>query len=300
MENQRRNNQLIKPVLNTLFILILSVLALFATANTYGQGLNWEGQTGAFVTPFAYTSQSEKDKVGRPQVAFHYLNGGDVLGNHFQASVTVGMFSRAEVGYTRLFVKEGNNTAFSPLFKGGFNTFHGKVNLVPENAGKNNAVPAISIGFVARTQVKHVGGVLNNKETNNGDVYVVGTKTITAIKKLPILVNLGVKATNASVFGLAGNSPKWEGRVFGAAAIVIAAGKGAVVLGSEFAQQPKRTEGLPNASIPTTLTYFVRIVPNGKVPFNIDFGIAQAAGKIQPGVDLKARNQFAMGMSYRF
>lgn len=300
MKNQKRNKSSVSPVLNTLFILILGVLALSTAPNYFGQGLNWEGQTGAFITPFAYTSQSEKDKVGRPQVAFHYLNGGDVLGNHFQASVTVGMFSRAEVGYTRLFVKEGNTAGLSPLFKGGFNTIHGKVNVVAENAGKNNAVPAISVGFVARTQVKHVGGVVNNKETNNGDVYVVGTKTITAIKKLPILVNLGVKATNASVFGLAGNSPKWEARAFGAAAVVVAAGKGAVVLGSEFAQQPKRTDGLPNASIPTTLTYFVRIVPNGKVPFNIDFGIAQAAGKIQPGVDLKARNQFAMGMSYRF
>lgn len=299
MKNQSKNNQLFKPVLNTLFILILGVLALSTVQNLYGQGLNWEGQTGAFVTPFAYTSQSDKDKVGRPQVAFHYLNAGDVIGNNYQVSVTVGMFNRAEVGYTRSLQSDGNNTALSPLFTGGFNTFHGKVNLVPENAGKNNAVPAISVGFVARTQVKHVAGVINNKSTNNGDVYVVGTKTITQTK-LPILISLGVKGTNASVFGIAGNSPKWEARAFGAVALVVPAGKGAFAVGSEFAQQPKRTEGLPNASIPTTLTYFVRIIPNAKVPFNLDFGIAQAAGKIQPGVDLKARNQFAMGASYRF
>lgn len=301
MKYQKRNNHPIyKPVLSALFILILGVLALSAVSNTYGQGLNWEGQTGAFITPFAYTSQSDKDKVGKPQVAFHYLNGGEVLGNHFQASVTVGMFNRAEFGYTRSIVSEGSSTALSPLFKNGFNIFHGKVNLLPENYNKNKAVPAISVGFVARTQVKRVAGVLNNQSTNNGDIYVVGTKTITANPKLPILINVGYKATNASVFGIAGNSPKWEGRVFGAVAVVVPAGKGAVVIGSEAAQQPKRLNGLPNATIPTTLTYFVRIVPKGDVPFNIDFGMAQAVGKIQPGVDLKARHQFAMGMSYRF
>lgn len=289
-----------KPVRNTLFIFILSVLALCAVPNLFGQGLNWEGQTGAFITPFAYTSQSDKDKVGKPQIAFHWLNTGEIVGNNFQASITVGMFSRAEFGYTRSIVKEGKNTALSPLFKGGFNTFHGKVNLLPENYNSNKAVPAISIGFVARTQVKHVAGVINNKNTHNGDFYIVGTKTITNIKKLPILLNLGYKATNASVFGIAGNSPKWEGRAFGAVAVVIAAGKGAVAVGSEFAQQPKRVDGLPNATIPTSLTYFARIIPKGDVPFNIDFGIAQAVGKIQPGVDIKARHQFAMGMSYRF
>lgn len=300
MKNQKNNHPILRPVLNTLFILFLGVLALSAAPNLFGQGLNWEGQTGAFITPFAYMSQSDKDKVGKPQVAFHYLNGGEVLGNHFQASITVGMFSRAEFGYTRSIVSEGSSTALSPLFKNGFNIFHGKVNVLPENYNKNKAVPAISIGFVARTQVKRVAGVLNNQSTNNGDIYVVGTKTITSIKKFPILINLGYKATNASVFGIAGNSPKWEGRAFGAVAGVISAGKGAVIVGSEFAQQPKRVVGLPTATIPTSMTYFVRIVPKGDVPFNIDFGIAQAVGKIQPGVDLKARHQFAMGMSYRF
>jgi hypothetical protein len=32
----------------------------------------------------------------------------------------------------------------------------------------------------------------------------------------------------------------------------------------------------------------------------IDFGVAQAAGNIMPGVDLQARHQFAFGVSYGF
>jgi len=51
--------------------------------------------------------------------------------------------------------------------------------------------------------------------------------------------------------------------------------------------------------VPTTVTYAARIVPlPERAKFNIDFGVAQAAGKILPGVDLKVRHQFAFGISY--
>jgi hypothetical protein len=52
--------------------------------------------------------------------------------------------------------------------------------------------------------------------------------------------------------------------------------------------------------VPTTITYAARLVPSEKSKFNVDFGVAQAAGKILPGVDLSARHQFALGVSYGF
>ncbi|MGA2436217.1 MAG: hypothetical protein ABSG25_13150 [Bryobacteraceae bacterium] len=55
---------------------------------------------------------------------------------------------------------------------------------------------------------------------------------------------------------------------------------------------------MPGADVPTTITYAARIVPSPKAKFNVDFGVAQAAGKILPGVDLEARHQFALGISY--
>ena len=217
--------------------LSLFIFMIIFNSNAAGQGLNWEGQTGAFITPFAYTSQSPNDNVGHPQVAFHYLNTGSVIGHNFQASLTVGMFGRAEFGYTRSFNAAGNTTGLSPLFEGGFNTFHGKVNMVSENVKKKNWVPAISVGFVVRSQVKHVGGVITNKNTTNGDVYLVATKTITQIKHLPIVLSGGYKATNASVFGIAGNAPAWQGRAFGAAAFVVdGPAKSKLIFGSEVAQ----------------------------------------------------------------
>ncbi len=188
------------------------------------------------------------------------------------------------------------------MFEGGFNTFHGKVNFVPENVSSQNYMPAISGGFVARTQVRHVGGVINSRDTHNGDFYLVATKTVTQVKGLPFLVNLGFKGTNASIFGVSGNASAWQGRWFGAAAFVLNGPAGSVVvLGSEFAQQPHYIEGLPGATVPTSLTYFARIVPAPeRMPLNFDFGVAQGVGNITPGVELKARGQFAMGVSYQF
>lgn len=276
-------------------------LAAFLFSFAQAQGLNWEGQTGAFITPFAYNSQSPGNGIGHPQIAFHYLNAGSVIGNDFQASITVGLPGRAEFGYTRAFVSAGKTPVLSGLFDSGFNTVHGKVNVVPENAAKTKYIPAISAGFVVRSQVRRVGGMLNSQDTTNGDIYLVATKTVTQVRGLPFVLSLGVKATNASIMGLAGNASAWQGRAFGAAAFVVKGpAKSQLILGSEFAQQPRYIKDLPGATVPTTLTCFVRIVPNAEVPFNLDFGVAQAAGKIAPGVDVKARAQFAMGVSYRF
>lgn len=286
--------------IKTARLLILTAIAIIAipASSAFAQGLNWEGQTGAFITPFAYTSASEEKKFGKPQISFHYLNAGEVVGNHVQTSVTVGAAKRVEFGYTRNFSMKGDS-ALSGLFSKGFNIFHGKVNLVPENSGKKNWVPAISAGFVARTNVQRVGSVTSS--TNNGDVYVVATKTITQIKGLPIVLSGGVKGTNASVLGVAGNAPDWKARGFAAAAFVVTGpSKSTLIFGAEALQQPKYIKGLPGPTVPTTLAYWVRIVPKSKYPWNIDFGVAQVAGKITPGIDLKARHQFAMGISYQF
>src|SRR5271165_2036323 len=192
---------------------VWSLLAIFLTSVAtvgHAQSLNWEGQTGAFITPFAYTSPSPARSFGLPATGFHYLDGGNVLGGFYEASGTVGFLKRFEVGYTRASNSDGAVPGLSLLFNGGFNIFHGKANLLAENAGKHNYIPAVSLGFVARTNVRRVGGVIDNQDTNNEDVYLVATKTITYFKVLPIVASLGFKGTNASVLGIAGNAPDWQ------------------------------------------------------------------------------------------
>src|SRR5271169_259938 len=128
---------------------VIVILVATATPATRAQNLNWDGQTGALVTPFAYTSSSPARGIGLPSVSFHYLDGGDVLGGFFESSVTIGFLKRFEAGYSRASSSDGTTSALSPLFEGGFNIFHAKANLLGENARKHNYLPAISLGFVA-------------------------------------------------------------------------------------------------------------------------------------------------------
>ena len=281
---------------------LVFVFTVVTCPSASAQGLNWEGQTGAFITPFAYTSPSPEKNIVRPETAYHYLAAGGVVGGYHQFSVTAGAFKRVEFGYSRTVTQLGATPGLSPLFDGGFNIVHGKVNLLPENAGKKKYLPAISSGFVARTHVRHVGGVINSQNTSNGDFYLVATKMIPQTKAVPILLNFGIKGTNAALLGVGGNATAWQGRLFGAAAFVVKGPAGsAMVFGGEFMQNPRYIKDLPGPTLPTSLTYFVRIIPAPeRVKLNVDFGVLQAAGKIAPGVDLKARHQFALGVSYHF
>jgi hypothetical protein len=149
----------------------------------------------------------------------------------------------------------------------------------------------------------------NGQSKTNGDVYVVATKVVTQIeKKVPILLNAGLRGTNSSLWGLGGNAPDFSARAFGAVAFVFTGpGKSAIIFASEAAQQPQtiKTTSASGVSsgvfdIPTSVDYAVRIVPSPKHKLNVDFGILQAAGRIAPGVDLQARARAAFGISYGF
>jgi hypothetical protein len=277
-----------------------AVLLFALTGSLQAQNIGWEGETGVFVTPLAYTAASPAKGLGRPLVGYHFLNGGEVLGDFYNVSATVGAFSRTEFGYTRSFHSQGGTPGFSPLWNNGFNIVHGKVNIVPENAGKTQWVPAISIGFIARSQVRNVGGAIRKKDTTNADLYLVASKTITQTG-VPIILSGGVRGTNAQLWGLGGNAPEWSTQAFGAVGFVIKLPKKAsAILAAEIAQQPHHPDQLPNGNIPTTVTYAVRFSPAPESKLNIDFGVAQVAGQIAPGIDLKARSRLGVQISYGF
>jgi hypothetical protein len=70
------------------------------------------------------------------------------------------------------------------LWQNGFEISNGKVNLLPENYKMMSWFPAISTGFIARTNVRDVGNYMAEVHSakmtgkSNGDIYVVGSKTI--------------------------------------------------------------------------------------------------------------------------
>jgi hypothetical protein len=305
------------------FWIAISLFVITAFSQTsFAQGLNWDGQTGALLTPFAYTANSGNKTLGKPEVAFHFLSAGNVLGNEYQFSVTEGICKHFEVGFTQSFNQAGDTAGLSQLFTGDYSTIHGKLTFLPENAFKTKWVPAIAVGAVGRFGDRRVdanatslaNGVLGlnplTPAQNNGDFYIVGTKTVTQLKALPILLNFGEKVTNASIFGIAGDAgnalnvnQRWQGRLFGAAAFVVKGpAKSTLILGSEAVQQPRYVQPLGNAlTIPTSLSYFVRVVPHLEgAPVQVDLGVVQAAGHVAPGLNLDANARVGVGVSYHF
>ena len=132
------------------------------------------------------------------------------------------------------------------------------------------------------------------------DFYLVASKTITQTG-VPIILSGGVRGTNAQLWGLGGNAPDWSTQAFGAAGFVIKLPKKATaILAAEIAQQPHHPDQLAVGNIPTTVTYAVRLSPAPGSKLNIDFGVAQVAGQIAPGVDLRARSRLGVQVSYGF
>ena len=291
-----------------LAVAILLFALVFAAHSSGAQSLGYEGPTGVFVTPLAATASSPAHGAGHPVISYHVLAGGPVIGTFTTVSFTEGFAKRFEIGYTREDHAAGDTAGLSQDWTDGLNIFHAKAVVVPENAGKTKWVPGIAIGGIARTNDSNVGDGANGQTKTNGNIYVVATKIVTQTKKVPLVLNAGVRGTNASLWGLGGNAPDWEARAFGAVGFVITGpGKSTIILASEAAQQPQKikfTSSSGSASsaldIPTSIDYAIRVVPSPKHKFNLDAGILQAAGHIAPGIDLKARARFAFGISYGF
>jgi hypothetical protein len=242
---------------------------------------------------------------------------------------------------------------FSQLWNAsGMNVFHGKVVIIKDGQF-GPAMPGIAVGGLVRTGDKFVTGeagvvavqlydqycletslcapvaVPAAKSYTNGDIYIAVTKTW-AKKPVPFLANLGWKATNATIFGIGGQSTRFGGRLFGGLGIPLPVGKRIVAVPSAgFTQEPRTSKGLgpnpPNgiplvagkADLPTTMDYAVRVTQREHPHFAFDIGIGHVAGNIgsipsptylpspNPAVvyipvNLQAQKIVGMGLSFRY
>lgn len=294
------------------------LLSALPACRLAAQYLTLEGQTGGFLTPTAYVVYAEKGQFfSHPAVGFHFINASAVIGDVETVSITEGFANRAEAGYTRSIHQFGNQptTTATPLGLSnlwnydGMNVFHGKVVALKENTG-GEWVPGIAVGGVLRTNDHFVSGAANktltgtDKSYTNGDVYVAVTKTW-ARPPVPFLLNLGWKATNATIFGIGGQSTRFGGRFFGGLGIPLPVGHGIVAVPSAgFTQEPRTSVNLNtllnaalyqcekvlacnpasyplmSAHVSTTLDYAVRVTQKDKPHFAFDIGVGQVAGNI--------------------
>jgi len=311
----------------------LAVVMPFAN-RLNAQNLTLEGQTGGFITPTAYVVYAEKNHIfSHPAVGYHFINASKVIGDIQTFNIVEGFANRAELGYTRSVHTLGNATvpsqgAFSNLWHyNGMNIFNGK--LVAVKDGQFGPwTPGLAAGFVVRTDDRFVSSAINKElggsgsAYTNGDVYVAATKTW-AHPPVPFLINLGWKATNATIFGIGGQSTRFGGRAFGGLGIPLPGPfKTVFVPSAGFTQEPKTAKYLgailpiTGAHLPTTLDYAVRVTQIEHPHFAIDIGIGQVAGTIGTAVlptglpapyppvfalpvNLEARHVVGLGLSFR-
>lgn len=292
------------------------------------QNLTLEGQTGGFITPTAYVVYTAEGRVfSHPAVGYHFVNASNVIGNIHTFNIAEGFANRAELGYTRSVHTEGNSALFSSLWHyAGMNVFNGKVVAIKDGQF-GPWTPGAAAGFVVRTGDKFVSGALNQEFTGslktytNEDVYVAVTKTWLH-PPVPFLVNLGWKATNASIYGIGGQATRFGGRLFGGLGIPLPGPFGtAIVPAVGFTQEPPQVTNLGailvggKAHIPTTMDYAARITQKEHPHFAFDVGVGHVAGNIGSTVvptglanppvalvpvDLKANSVFGMGLSVRY
>jgi hypothetical protein len=306
------------------------IAAHFAALPTQAQNLTLEGQTGGFITPTAYVVYTAKDKFfSHPTVGYHFVDASDVIGDIHTFSITEGFANRAEVGYTRSQHTEGNSALFSDLWNfAGMNIFNGKVVAVKENQF-GPWTPGLAAGFVVRTGDKFVSGAINQaltgtlKSYTNEDVYVAATK-MWLHPPVPLLVNLGWKATNASIYGIGGQATRFGGRLFGGLGIPLPLPFHTFLVPAiGFTQEPPQVVNLgallfppgSGAHIPTTMDYAVRIAQKEDPHFAFDIGVGHVAGTIGSAavptgvplppyaivpVNLKANSVLGVGLSYRY
>jgi hypothetical protein len=278
---------------------LLFVLAL-ASPFAQAQNLSYEGPTGVFVTPLASTAASPDKSLGKPVVGYHFIAGGNGLGDYQTVSVTEGYAKRFEFGYTSEFHAGSYQLPLVTSANAqGFEIVHGKANLIT-----SKTFGAISVGAIYRFNDHNLFDGAGTQSTSNADFYVVGTKVFTGIKKVPILLNAGLRGTNASLWGLAGNAPGYSARGFGALAFIFTLpNKGNLILGSEAAQQPQRINevGTPILDVPTSVVYAARFVPSPKHKLNIDVGVLHAtSGHDATDYLANAKDRVAFGLSYGF
>jgi len=237
------------PGLAALFVGV--VFAFGSAAPSHAQALGWEGETGVFVTPLAYTASSETERF-HPVLAYHFLSAGPVIGDFHETSLELGIGKRMEIGYTHEFHTFGNDPDLSYLWQSGFDIFNAKFMLVPENSFKTKWIPALSLGGIARVGVRNVGdyqptgvGRPTSGGHTNGSVYLVASKAIPT-KLIPILLSAGVRGTDAELWGMGGSAPDWQERAFGAVAFTFGQEHADPRLGSIAAAPPslrvRRTE----------------------------------------------------------
>ena len=158
---------------------------------------NLQGAGGAAFNPLAYLSGQNAEEglaspISKPQFGAWYVNLGDVDVDWTAIGASASVFNRLELSYGyELVAPAAENIRKSNV--------GAKLNLIPENWGGRNYVPAVSAGAIWKSTAE----VAEGTDDNAVDFYAVATKLITQLPR-PVLVSAGVLNTKEQVTGVFG------------------------------------------------------------------------------------------------
>ncbi len=282
-------------------VMALMAATLFYVPLARGQALTMDGESGVFFAPVANVVPSTPARWNRPTLGYHMVTAGPVAGDYINVSLEEGFGNWLEFGYTRGNHTDGGDLTYSPLFNyAGMNIFNAKVKVLSENAHGHQWIPALAVGGTLRTNVPYVSQYFAQKNATNADIYGVVTKVVVVRKKVAVLLNGGVRGTNAEVYGYGGNATYWQARAFGAIGFPIPI-KGLVFSPTfEVDQEPHHLAYVPYANVPTSLIYAVRLSRAPDSRWSIDMGTGRICNTIAPGINLKINHAIAIALDRRF
>lgn len=277
------------------------IAALSPCAKAHSQALTMDGESGVFFEPVAGVVPAAPRKFNHPTLSYHMVDGGPVAGDYINVSLEEGFGNWLEFGYTRSNHTDGGDPNYSPLFNdAGMNIFNVKTKMISEGHSGHRWIPALAVGGTLRTNVPYVSQYFAHKNATNGDIYGVGTKAIAIGKKAMVVVNGGVRGTNAEVYGYGGNATYWQARAFGAVIFPIPI-KGLIFSPTfEVDQEPHHLAYVAYANIPTSLIYAVRVTRAPDSRWSLDMGTGRIANTIYPGINLKVNHAIAIALDRRF
>jgi hypothetical protein len=324
----------------------LALFAAFAVAPAlHAQSLNLEGQTGGYIIPGAYTIPSDTGhKFSSPTLAFHYLKAGTTIGDFYISSIEEGYGNWLEFGYSRNNHSNGRDfnyagsssigtTDASTLWAfNGFNVYNAKGRVIKEDWRKHNWIPAVALGVIVRQGDQFVTGALQYKpgtsshihpSHTNADIYAVATKLVRQTK-IPLLLDVGVRGTNAQLYGAGGDAGEtpvngmtaqgapqytnpggaWYVKPFGGLGIPLPISKSAHAIviepGAEIAAQPRYTQNLPQAHVGTVEVYGFRFTQLPTFRWTLDAGVGHIGNNLGPGFYIHANTVESVALTYRF
>jgi hypothetical protein len=289
----------------TCFLFRASLLLCFAllagkAPQLAAQSLTMDGESGVFFVPVAGMVPSQPHHFGGLTAGFHVVGLSPVFGNLWNVGIEEGYGGRLEFGYTRNNHTDGGDPNVSPLVNyAGMNIFNGKAMVLKGGYKRAKYFPAVSVGGVLRTNDPYIAKQVTGHTRTNGDIYGVATSLVPVAKSLLVLLNAGVRGTNAETHGYDGNS-NFQARAFGAIGFpIVVKAKYLFIPAFEVSQEPHRIIDAPTTSWPSSLTYAVRFGPKD-FKWSFDAGMGHVAGQVAPTVNLKANNGIAFAANYRF